>query len=241
MKRAPALKMISTLALVMWLGMAWADEGRGRGPGNSPGEAPRKGSVGGSAPTRAPVRASPVRPAPFSFDDRHFHNHYYPARGYAVPAVPSGSVRILFGSRPFYYHSGVWWQPVGASFQVVVPPFGIMVPVLPADAVLLMVAGIAFYYANGVYYRHDPGQGYVVVQAPTGVEQVQPQQQSASVPKAPPPPVIYPRNGQSQAQIEADRQDCNRWATTQPAAMADGEVFQRAFAACMDARGYTVR
>ena len=36
-------------------------------------------------------------------------------------------------------------------------------------------------------------------------------------------------------------QECNRWATTQPSAMADAQVFQRAVAACMDGRGYTVR
>jgi hypothetical protein len=54
-------------------------------------------------------------------------------------------------------------------------------------------------------------------------------------------PVIYPRNGQSAAQTEADRQDCQRWATTQPRALSDGSVFQRGVFACMDARGYTLR
>jgi hypothetical protein len=66
------------------------------------------------------------------------------------------------------------------------------------------------------------------------------------VPAAPshsvrPDPVIYPRTGQSPEQTEADRQACNRWATTQQAAMADASVFQRAVEACMDARGYTLR
>ena len=54
-------------------------------------------------------------------------------------------------------------------------------------------------------------------------------------------PVIYPRTGQSNAQLEADNRECNRWATTQQAAMADGSVFQRAVEACMDGRGYTLR
>lgn len=56
-----------------------------------------------------------------------------------------------------------------------------------------------------------------------------------------PEPIIYPRNGQSAAQTETDRQECNRWATTQPSALSDAQVFQRATAACMDGRGYTVR
>jgi len=54
-------------------------------------------------------------------------------------------------------------------------------------------------------------------------------------------PVIYPRNGQSNAQLEADTRECNRWATTQQAAMADSSVFNRAVEACMDGRGYTLR
>jgi hypothetical protein len=56
-----------------------------------------------------------------------------------------------------------------------------------------------------------------------------------------PDPVIYPRNGQSAQQTEADRQECNRWATTQPAALADSSVFMRAVDACMDGRGYTTK
>jgi len=56
-----------------------------------------------------------------------------------------------------------------------------------------------------------------------------------------PDPVIYPRNGQSAQQTEIDRQECNRWATAQQAALADASVFQRAVEACMDGRGYTMR
>jgi hypothetical protein len=56
-----------------------------------------------------------------------------------------------------------------------------------------------------------------------------------------PDPIFYPRNGQTQAQTEADRQECNRWATTQAGAMSDAQIFQRATYACMDGRGYSVR
>ena len=56
-----------------------------------------------------------------------------------------------------------------------------------------------------------------------------------------PAPVIYPRNGQTNAELEVDSRECNRWATTQQAAMADARVFQRAVEACMDGRGYTLR
>ena len=58
---------------------------------------------------------------------------------------------------------------------------------------------------------------------------------------APAEPIFYPRNGQSAEAIEADRRECNRWATTQRGAMDDASIFQRATFACMEGRGYTVR
>jgi hypothetical protein len=94
----------------------------------------------------------------------------------------------------------------------------------------------------GYYYGAPWYPGYVVA-APVYEVGTVPSQPIANSPPAnsPPDPVIYPRNGQSSEQTEADRQACNRWATTQPAAMADASVFQRAAAACMEGRGYTVR
>ena len=56
-----------------------------------------------------------------------------------------------------------------------------------------------------------------------------------------PDPVITPRNGQGWQQTEADRQACNRLATQDQAALLDAQVFQNSVAACMDARGYTVK
>jgi len=100
------------------------------------------------------------------------------------------------------------------------------------------------YYGYPYYYGY-PGYayppGYVVATpgapatATAGDSTVSTQQ------PAMPEPVIYPRNGQSPEQTESDRRDCDRWATTQPRAMADASVFQRATVACMEARGYTVR
>lgn len=88
-------------------------------------------------------------------------------------------------------------------------------------------------YGPPVYYEYSvpANPGYTVTTAPP--------------PPAPPAstaePIFYPRNGQSDAQRETDVRECNRWATTQPAAMADASVFQRAVFACMDGRGYTGR
>jgi hypothetical protein len=186
---------------------------------------------------RAP---SPQRPPQVQLDQRHHHNHYYPPRGYVARGLPGGSISIGFGGGSYYFHGGVWFRPHGGRFVVIAPPIGIVVPLLPPAYATLWIGGAPYYYANGVYYAAAPGSGYTVVEPPPGAEAAQPVP-PAPVPKAPPDPIIYPRNGQSAVQTEADRQECNRWATTQPRAMADAEVFQRAVAACMDGRGYTVR
>lgn len=96
--------------------------------------------------------------------------------------------------------------------------------------------GMPLYVGPG-YYGAWPVYPAPVVIAPPA-DYAQP---PAPVAKAPPDPIFYPRQGQSAAQLEADRQECNRWATTQPAAMADASVFHRATLACMDAHGYTAR
>ena len=101
--------------------------------------------------------------------------------------------------------------------------------------------GIGVPYFYGGYA--SPWVGYpapvYVVPPPAGY--AEPPAPPVPAAKAPPEPIFYPRQGQNGAQLEADRQECNRWATTQPAAMADASVFHRATLACMDARGYTSR
>jgi len=179
---------------------------------------------------------------PWRFDPRYSHNHYYPSVGYVAYGLPGGSLSIAFGTGHLFFNSGVWFRPYGGyadRYVVIAPPVGVMVPVLPPDCVTVWVGNTMYYYVNGAYYLPTPGRGLAVVSPPPSAEAAQ-----ATVPapiKPPPTPVIYPRNGQSPAQTEVDRQECNRWATTQQAALLDADVFQRAVAACMDGRGYTVR
>jgi hypothetical protein len=176
-----------------------------------------------------------------SFDARYHHNHYYPARGYISGVLPIGAVSIGFGGGNYFFQSGVWWRPYGGGrYVVVTPPYGIYAPVLPPDYVTLSIAGAPYYYADGVYYSQVVGQGYQVVAPPPGADVAQPVTPPPQ-PAASPDPIFYPRNSQTAAQTEADRRDCNAWATSQPNAMADSKVFQRAAEACMDGRGYTVR
>ena len=131
---------------------------------------------------------------------------------------------------------------VGVNFGY---PYGSMAPVLPYGAVSYGYGPGRYWYHGGVWYR-PWGPRFVVVAPPVGyvvpAEPVaMPPPPPVSVASTKPDPVIYPRNGQNAQQTEYDRQECNRWATTQQAAMADAGVFQRAVEACMDGRGYTMR
>ena len=64
--------------------------------------------------------------------------------------------------------------------------------------------------------------------------------------------IAYPRNGQSDQQQSTDKFQCHNWAkgqtgfdpTSQSSSGATGQrsgTYGRAMAACLDARGYTVR
>lgn len=182
----------------------------------------------------------PGRPG-LVYDERYHHDHYYPAPGFVAPHVPHGAVVVGAGPDRFWFHGGVWYRPWNGGFRVVLPPVGLILPVLPGAYVTLTLGGLPCYYANGVYYRPVP-EGYVVAAPPpeAATAQVLP----PPAPPAPPPrpePIIYPRNGQTGEQLESDRRECNRWATTQPRAQADASVFNRAVEACMDGRGYTMK
>ncbi len=147
-----------------------------------------------------------------------------------LPIVSSGG--------PVYYGG-----PVYAA-----PGYGSYVSALPAGAVSVTIGG-GRYWRHGDHWYRPWGPRWVVVAPPVVlgppetvyVERPAPPPPPLPAPPSKPDPIIYPRNGQSPEQTEIDRRECNRWATTQPAAMAEASVFQRAVEACMDGRGYTMR
>jgi hypothetical protein len=102
------------------------------------------------------------------------------------------------------------------------------------------------YYAYPAYPAYSAYPGYVVAEPPIVYSDTQPVQ-VAPVPAQQVPqysssePVIYPRNGQSAAKTESDHEQCSAWAGSQRGATTDPSVFNRGVAACLDARGYTVR
>lgn len=179
-------------------------------------------------------------------DSRFRHDRFYPARGQFVHALPHDHRVIIHGRSRFFFSAGIWYQPFGSSFVIIAPPIGVFVPVLPPYYTTVWFGGVPYYYANEAYYTHH-GTGYVVVEPP---------QQEPSV--SPPPAdqmFIYPRLGQTEQQQADDRYACHTWSAgqtgydpTQPGAGGSESQriekradYQRAMAACLDGRGYTVK
>ncbi len=202
----------------------------------------------------------------WELDYRHGHNHYYPARGYLVPSLPPGYLDLTFGGGHFFFLSGVWYRAQGPQYVVVSPPVGIRIGILPPSYSTIWIGRRPYYYANGIYYTTVPNTSeYIVVNPPPGYETAVPQAAPAQMPVQPPsvattpPPsatvvspqslFVYPREGQTQAEITGDRTECNEWATGQtghnparPGGLDAQKVadFQRAVKTCLEGKGYTV-
>ncbi len=187
-------------------------------------------------------------------DRRYGHDRYYPSRGRYFPALPREHREFRHGGIRYFFRGGVWYRPYGPRFVVVAPPLGLIIPVLPPFYVTIWAGGVPYYYANDVYYVQTPS-GYMVVTPPEGaVSEVPP----AGTPEAPATAspgeqmFTYPRNGQNEEQQAEDRYQCHTWAlgqtnydpTQPPGGMPSAEKnadYKRAMAACLDARGYTVK
>jgi hypothetical protein len=183
-------------------------------------------------------------------DSHHGHDRFYPRVGAVVPSLGPGYFTTRFRGVPYYFHEGSWYRSRGRSFVVVQPPIGAFVTVLPPFYTTLMFGGIPYYYADNVYYRWDAvSNGYLVSQPPQNAESVDAASGSANQ------VFVYPKNAQSAEQQAKDRYECYRWAADQsgfdPTRVGNGtgdhagnatrEAYERAQAACLEARGYSVK
>ncbi|MBS0613465.1 MAG: hypothetical protein JSS24_09875 [Proteobacteria bacterium] len=197
-------------------------------------------------------------PAPhMNFDSRYHHDHYYPPRGYAVPALPPGARSVYYGGNRYFMRGGVWYRPYGPRFVVFAPPIGLVVPFLPEFYTTVWFGGLPYYYANDTYYLWDRGaNGYVVSSPPPGAgDGTAASDAAASGPGTTEDFFVYPRNGQSEAQTAKDRFECHQWAVSQtgfdPSEPGGGvdtgqnagkrTDYKRAISACLEGRQYSVR
>jgi len=136
--------------------------------------------------------------------------------------------------------------------------FSWFLPILPLAYATYWWDGVPFYYANNVYYTWNPSyDGYVATDpppvndgsnAPAGSDGGG--AAAAPMPQQMPPPsaggagadqiFMYPRNGQSEAQLATDRSECQQWAASQ-AGGGRPDDYRRAMTACAEARGYSAK
>lgn len=198
-------------------------------PGNS---RPPQGNSGNWRPGYGKPPQHPGRPG------------YRPPPRY-VPSLPPGYARHYWNGSPYYYGGGYWYRPWGTSFAIVSAPYGLFVPYLPSAYSTVWYGGSRYFFADSTYYLYDnTRRGYVVTPSPYGDDQ-----DDAAGSALDEQLYVYPAQGQSDQQMADDRYECHRWAVEQAGydpVDADYDAarraeYQRALAACLTGRGYTVR
>ncbi len=190
-------------------------------------------------------------PAHEHFDGHFSHNRSYFNPGYTVREAPRRGYAIDQDHHRYWYDRGEWYRWGGVDWTVVGAPLGAFVAVLPPFYTTVMVGGVPYYYANDTYYDWNSGQEeYEVVAPPAGVDA------SGTAQPAPDGQLyVYPRNGVSSEQQASDRYECDISAVDKTgfdptkedggvspeAAPAKRADYFRAEAACLEARGYSVR
>ena len=178
-------------------------------------------------------------------DGRFAHNQFYHDPGYSVRGVPRGAYEIHHGGQSYWYHGGEWYRHDGRFSVVIGAPIGAFVPVLPPFYSTVWWGGVPYYYADDTYYTWDaPENQYQVVAPPSGIESGG----STTTPSSD-KVFIYPKEGQSAEQQSKDQYECHRFGVEQSGfdpTVAGGDAgkrsdYQRADAACLEGRGYTVK
>jgi hypothetical protein len=185
------------------------------------------------------------------FDSGFSHDHSYLDRGYRIHDEPHTGYAIDHDRHHYWYDRGEWYRRAGADWVVVGAPVGAFVSVLPPFYTTVTVGGVPYFYANDTYYTwNGDRQEYEVAAPPEGVD---------SAGTAQPAPdgqlFVYPKSGASYEQQAGDRYECDISAVDQTgfdpteenggvsadAAPAKRADYFRAEAACLEARGYSVR
>lgn len=172
------------------------------------------------------------------------HYHFYPV-GYHVEVLPRSYIRIVVSGFPYYYLGGIYYRSFNSGYVVVSAPIGAVVTTLPVGFIAFSLGVMTYYFVNDTYYQWDePREAYVVVEKPEGADEAIADATAGRL-------FIYPKEGQSEEQQARDRYECHRWAVTESRVdptLADETYsdeqrrdYQRAMAACLEGRGYTVK
>jgi hypothetical protein len=170
-----------------------------------------------------------------------------PAPGREVRVLPGGHETVRVGRANYHYRDGVFYRPFGPDrFVVVGAPIGARIRVLPFGYVSFFIGPRRYFYSNYTYYWWDPrASEYVVVEEPQGADKAVAEAAEGGSGDV----FVYPKEGQTDEQRDRDRYECYTWAVDQthfdPSAgaadTAKSSDYRRAFSACLEGRGYTVK
>lgn len=260
---ATAIIMISGISLFCFAEPAQAEGPQGPGPGRAQvskrGQDNKQAQIQHNKPAPSQnyrqYQGSTARRVPAQghnnfVDSRYQHNRSYPAHGQSFRTLPRDHRAFMHDHSRYYYSHGAWYRPYRGGYVVVAPPFGLIVPFLPLFYTTIWMHGTPYYYANDTYYTQTE-EGYMVVEPPEDdISQTPPPTDDSTESKL----YIYPRKGQSEAQQANDRYECHKWSVNQTnydptnisgitaeQIMQKRSDYQRAMAACLDARGYTAK
>jgi len=195
------------------------------------------------------IGASSQANAATHFGGGGFHGGYAAHSGFGHPG--------FYGRPGFYGHPGFYGFRGGYGFRGCCWwgwPGAFWLAALPLYYSTWWYDGVPYYYAYDNYYIwNGPAGQYQQVTPPSGLIG-----SGAPAPGAQAPGstelFAYPKNGQSAEQQARDKQECKAWAATQTTSESGGatgaiaaaapqssEENLRAQAACLEARGYSVK
>ncbi|MEP7313521.1 MAG: DUF6515 family protein [Pseudomonadota bacterium] len=197
---------------------------------------PPRGTAGRDARILPPSRIQGYRPPP-------------PSR--VVQRLPPGYRSYNWRGSSYYNYRGSWYRPYGSSYVIVGAPYGMFVPYLPSYYSSVWFGGSRYYYADDTYYMYEPQRrGYVVTRSPYNDSRDDEEDyDSDSGDSYDEDLYIYPTRGQSEKQQSDDRYECHKWAVDQTHydptdsdyKSEDRQQYDRAIAACLTGRGYSVK
>lgn len=168
------------------------------------------------------------------FNNRsYFHNHRY-----------NRYIPLTYHGHNYYYHNGAYYRYSGFGFSLVNNRIGIFLYSLPYGYSTLMIGGYPYYFAGRHYYIRDYVRNvYVQVDDPYRTSDWDDADNNTNGYQE---LIVYPKQGQSEEQMNQDEYECYLWAVDQtgfePSLGKEGNIedYQRAKSACLEGRGYVV-
>lgn len=166
-----------------------------------------------------------------------------PRPGHVVHHLPAASHHTVYLGTPYWFYQGAWYSRSGSAYVVVRPPVGLYLSTLPYYHRVVYWGPTVYYVLDGVYYAPVASGGYQVVEPPQAAGERFDH------------PIAYPARNQSAQQQADDQFQCHEWAVSlshfDPSVLGTGQPmndsptlrdnYRRAWSACMEGRGYTVR